>query len=106
MRSTYQILRRKWALLSWRNVMLAVQKVPDNSSGKEIVGICTEPNNQYSMFSHSSFAALAGAFDAVVCWHHARGGEGAVDLAKAIAAACEQPAQFKFLYPLELSIKV
>ena len=48
----------------------------------------------------------AGAFDAVVCWHHARGGEGAVDLAKAIASACEQPTQFQFLYPLDLSIKV
>ncbi len=60
----------------------------------------------HSLLSLSLFAALAGAFDAVVCWHHARGGEGAVDLAKAIAAACEQPAQFKFLYPLELSIKV
>jgi hypothetical protein len=48
----------------------------------------------------------AGAFDAVVCWHHARGGEGAVDLAKAIDKACQQPTQFRFLYPLDLSIKV
>ncbi|CAK0738789.1 hypothetical protein CVIRNUC_001093 [Coccomyxa viridis] len=47
----------------------------------------------------------AGAFDAVVCWHHARGGEGAVDLAKAVIAACEQPSHFQFLYPLDLSIK-
>lgn len=47
----------------------------------------------------------AGAFDAVVCWHHARGGEGAVDLGRALAAACEQPANFRFLYPLDLSIK-
>ena len=29
-----------------------------------------------------------------------------MDLAKAIVAACEQPTQFQFLYPLELSIKV
>ena len=42
----------------------------------------------------------------MVCWHHARGGEGAADLGKALAAACEQPANFRFLYPLELSIKV
>ena len=41
-----------------------------------------------------------------MCWHHARGGEGAADLGKALAAACEQPANFRFLYPLELSIKV
>ncbi len=50
-------------------------------------------------------AARAGAFDAVVCWHHARGGEGAADLGRALAAACAQPAEFRFLYPLELSIK-
>ena len=42
----------------------------------------------------------------MVCWHHARGGEGAADLGRALAAACEQPANFRFLYPLELSIKV
>lgn len=48
----------------------------------------------------------AGAFDAVICWHHARGGEGAVDLANAIVRACEQPTHFRFLYPLNLSIKV
>ena len=42
----------------------------------------------------------------MVCWHHARGGEGAANLGRALAAACEQPANFRFLYPLELSIKV
>ena len=29
-----------------------------------------------------------------------------MDLANAIAAACEQPTNFQFLYPLDLSIKV
>lgn len=42
----------------------------------------------------------------MVCWHHARGGEGAKDLAEAVIKACQQPTQFKFLYPLEASIKV
>ena len=46
-----------------------------------------------------------GAFDAVVCWHHARGGEGAKDLGEAVIKACQQPTQFKFLYPLDISIK-
>jgi formyltetrahydrofolate synthetase len=33
------------------------------------------------------------------------GGAGAVDLAKAVVDACEQPSDFKFLYPLDISIK-
>jgi methylenetetrahydrofolate dehydrogenase (NADP+)/methenyltetrahydrofolate cyclohydrolase/formyltetrahydrofolate synthetase/formate--tetrahydrofolate ligase len=47
----------------------------------------------------------AGALDAVATDHWARGGEGARDLAVAVAAACEEPSDFKFLYPLERSIK-
>ena len=46
-----------------------------------------------------------GALDAVVCDHWEKGGEGAIDLAKAIIQAAEQPSDFKFLYPLEKSIK-
>jgi methylenetetrahydrofolate dehydrogenase (NADP+) / methenyltetrahydrofolate cyclohydrolase / formyltetrahydrofolate synthetase len=46
-----------------------------------------------------------GAVDAVVCRHWELGGEGAVDLAKAVVKACEKPADFKFLYPLDWSIK-
>ena len=42
----------------------------------------------------------------MVCWHHARGGEGAVDLGRALIKACQQPTSFKFLYSLEASIKV
>jgi len=37
--------------------------------------------------------------------HWAQGGAGAVDLGKAVVAACERPVNFKFLYPLEMSIK-
>ena len=49
----------------------------------------------------------AGAFAAVVCTHHAKGGAGAVDLGEAVAAACEasRPEEFKFLYPLEATLK-
>jgi formyltetrahydrofolate synthetase len=51
-------------------------------------------------------AALeAGADDAVVARHWMEGGAGAIKLAEAVIKACEKPTNFKFLYPLELSIK-
>ncbi len=50
-------------------------------------------------------AIAAGAEDAVLSSHWANGGDGAVKLAKAVIAACEQPSDFRFLYPLEWSIK-
>ena len=34
-----------------------------------------------------------------------KGGEGGVELAQAVVKACEKPSNFKFLYPLEASIK-
>jgi methylenetetrahydrofolate dehydrogenase (NADP+)/methenyltetrahydrofolate cyclohydrolase/formyltetrahydrofolate synthetase len=51
-------------------------------------------------------AALeSGAMDAVVSTHWADGGAGALKLAEAVVRAAEKPTHFKFLYPLELSIK-
>jgi formyltetrahydrofolate synthetase len=50
-------------------------------------------------------AVEAGAEDAVVCRHWMEGGKGAIKLAEAVVAACEKPTNFKFLYPLEMSIK-
>ena len=47
----------------------------------------------------------AGAEDAVTANHWALGGAGAADLGKAVVAACEKPSHFKFLYPLERTIK-
>ena len=46
-----------------------------------------------------------GAFDAVICEHHAKGGAGAVDLANAVLRASESERNFKFLYDLSLSIE-
>jgi formyltetrahydrofolate synthetase len=46
-----------------------------------------------------------GAEDAVVSRHWAEGGEGAIDLAKAVVAASDKPSNFKFLYPLDMPIK-
>ncbi len=51
-------------------------------------------------------AALeAGAEDSIVCTHWRDGGEGARKLAEAVVKAAEKPSDFKFLYPLDLSIK-
>jgi formyltetrahydrofolate synthetase len=50
-------------------------------------------------------AKAAGAEDAVVSNHWAEGGAGAVELANAVVAACKKTTSFKFLYPLEMSIK-
>ena len=46
-------------------------------------------------------AIKAGAHDAVVSRHWMEGGKGAVDLAKAVIEACEEPSDFKFLYDLK-----
>ena len=50
-------------------------------------------------------ALTAGAEDSVVSRHWMEGGEGAVALAEAVVKAVEKPSDFKFLYPLDLSIK-
>jgi methylenetetrahydrofolate dehydrogenase (NADP+)/methenyltetrahydrofolate cyclohydrolase/formyltetrahydrofolate synthetase len=46
-----------------------------------------------------------GAYAAVKSTHWADGGAGAKALAQAVVDACEQPSDFKFLYPLDWSIK-
>jgi len=50
-------------------------------------------------------AIEAGAEDAVVARHWMEGGEGAIMLAEAVVKAAEKPTNFKFLYPLEWTIK-
>jgi methylenetetrahydrofolate dehydrogenase (NADP+)/methenyltetrahydrofolate cyclohydrolase/formyltetrahydrofolate synthetase/formate--tetrahydrofolate ligase len=50
-------------------------------------------------------AQEAGAHAAVPSNHWAEGGAGSVELAEAVIDACEQPSNFDFLYPLDLSIK-
>jgi formyltetrahydrofolate synthetase len=47
-------------------------------------------------------AGAEGAFTSDV-W--AKGGAGGAELAEAVAAACEKPSDFQFLYPLDMSIK-
>ncbi|XP_071513286.1 C-1-tetrahydrofolate synthase, cytoplasmic isoform X1 [Panulirus ornatus] len=47
----------------------------------------------------------AGATDAVICNHWAKGGAGAVQLAEAVVAAASLPSDFRFLYDLNLSVE-
>ncbi|CAL8139524.1 unnamed protein product [Orchesella dallaii] len=47
----------------------------------------------------------SGAFDAVIAEHFSKGGLGAKDLAVAVVKACQQPNNFKFLYPLDLPLE-
>jgi formyltetrahydrofolate synthetase len=50
----------------------------------------------------------SGAYAAVESNHWAKGGEGAIQLAQVVAAACEEAKQdtsFRFLYPLEMPLK-
>jgi formyltetrahydrofolate synthetase len=51
------------------------------------------------------YAQSQGAEDAVKSSHWADGGKGAKALAEKVVEACEKPSDFKFLYPLDLSIK-
>jgi methylenetetrahydrofolate dehydrogenase (NADP+)/methenyltetrahydrofolate cyclohydrolase/formyltetrahydrofolate synthetase len=50
-------------------------------------------------------ALRAGAFDAVVTQHWAKGGEGAAKLAEAVVKATNEPSDFKFLYDAAQPIK-
>jgi methylenetetrahydrofolate dehydrogenase (NADP+)/methenyltetrahydrofolate cyclohydrolase/formyltetrahydrofolate synthetase len=51
------------------------------------------------------YALEAGAEGAYKCTHWMDGGKGAIELAKAVMAAANKPKDFKFLYPLEASLK-
>jgi formyltetrahydrofolate synthetase len=47
----------------------------------------------------------AGAEAVEMTDHWARGGDGALELAEAVIAACEKPSNFKFLYDLDQPLK-
>jgi len=50
-------------------------------------------------------ALAAGADDCVISEVWAKGSAGGEELANAVVRACDKPSDFKFLYPLEASIK-
>jgi methylenetetrahydrofolate dehydrogenase (NADP+)/methenyltetrahydrofolate cyclohydrolase/formyltetrahydrofolate synthetase len=62
-------------------------------------------DTQAEMDMIREYAIAQGAEDAVITKHWAEGGDGATKLAEAVVAACEKPSDFKFLYPLEWTIK-
>ena len=71
-----------------------------------VVAINAFPTDSPAEWALVREAALrAGAFDAVVAHHWAEGGAGAEDLAQAVMRAAEEPADFHFLYDVELPIK-
>jgi methylenetetrahydrofolate dehydrogenase (NADP+)/methenyltetrahydrofolate cyclohydrolase/formyltetrahydrofolate synthetase/formate--tetrahydrofolate ligase len=72
-------------------VVVAINKFP------------TDSNREHDLIRE--MAIDAGAISAVVTDHHAKGGEGARQLAEAVAQACEEPNKFDYLYPLDRSIK-
>lgn len=47
-------------------------------------------------------AKECGASDAVPCNHWAKGGQGCLDLAKAVNEATSTPSNFQFLYNMEV----
>jgi methylenetetrahydrofolate dehydrogenase (NADP+)/methenyltetrahydrofolate cyclohydrolase/formyltetrahydrofolate synthetase len=63
----------------------------------------TDTEKELQMVKDAALAA--GAFRAEVSEHWAKGEEGAVALAEAVIEACDQPSDFKFLYPLDIPIK-
>ena len=67
--------------------------------------------NAFSYDSDAELEAMArisldaGASAAPLSYVHPKGGEGGVELAEAVVAACDEPSEFKFLYDLDASIK-
>jgi formyltetrahydrofolate synthetase len=71
-----------------------------------VVAINSFPTDTWAEINLIREAALAaGASDAVLAEHWAKGGDGAADLAEAVVQACEEPKEFSYLYPLNMSIK-
>jgi methylenetetrahydrofolate dehydrogenase (NADP+)/methenyltetrahydrofolate cyclohydrolase/formyltetrahydrofolate synthetase/formate--tetrahydrofolate ligase len=63
----------------------------------------TDTDNEVALLK--KLAIQAGAEQAILAEHWAKGGRGATELAEAVVAACEKPSKFEFLYPLEWNIK-
>ncbi len=67
--------------------------------------------NRFGTDTHSEMelvrecAVESGAEGAYIADHYSRGGEGAAELAEAVARAAELPKRFRFLYPEDSSIK-
>ena len=76
----------------WCNILIQLICLFRTDSSAELQLVCDE-------------AVAAGADAAVVSNHWAKGGSGAIDLAKAVVKTCEGKSNFKFLYDLDKSIE-
>jgi formate--tetrahydrofolate ligase len=72
-------------------VVVAVNRFPTDTE-RELNDVCR--------VARDSGATAVAVIDA-----YARGGEGALELAQAVVAACREPGTFRFLYPLEASLE-
>ena len=66
--------------------------------------------NRFATDTDAEIAVLAGKMVALgvpfsLCEHFAKGGEGAVDLAEKVVAACEEPSHFHPIYELDQPIE-
>jgi methylenetetrahydrofolate dehydrogenase (NADP+)/methenyltetrahydrofolate cyclohydrolase/formyltetrahydrofolate synthetase len=71
-----------------------------------VVAINYFPTDSWAEIQAIKEAALeGGASSAVEAHHWSQGGEGARELAAAVVAACEEPNEFAYLYPLSMGIR-
>ena len=71
-----------------------------------VVAINYFPTDTWAEINAIKEASMeAGAAAAVEAHHWEKGGEGASELAEAVAAACEMPSEFSYLYPLNMAIR-
>jgi formate--tetrahydrofolate ligase len=71
-----------------------------------VVAINVFPHDtQNEIDAIKAIAMENGAVGVAVAEHWAKGGPGAAELAEMVVTACDQPNDFKFLYPVEWSIK-
>ena len=70
-----------------------------------VVAINTFPTDHASEIEAIRAIAADQGVRAAVSRHWAQGGAGAVELSEAVWEACEEPSEFRFLYPLEWSLK-
>jgi formate--tetrahydrofolate ligase len=58
------------------------------------------PSERQAILDIAAEESVRGA----VCTHFSEGGKGAVELAEAVIEACEEPSEFRFLYPDDLPL--
>ncbi len=70
-----------------------------------VVAINSFPTDSWAEINLIKEASMkAGAYDAVLAEHWMKGGDGAIELAESVVKACEEPSEFSYLYPLNMSI--